>query len=129
MLIVSPVQTENEKDELCRLCGVAKVDGAFMYVANVDGKPVGISQFEISGEQCVVYNLANAEGKNDFEAMFIMGRQTLNFCDMCGSHDAFLQDADKVDERLRTAIGFQLTSDGRWYMDLRGFFEEHCKAE
>ena len=89
MLIVSPVQTENEKDELCRLCGVAKVDGAFMYVANVDGKPVGISQFEISGEQCVVYNLANAEGKNDFEAMFIMGRQTLNFCDMCGSHDAF----------------------------------------
>jgi len=129
MLIVSPVQTENEKTELCRLCGVEKVEGAFMYVANVDEKPVGISQFEIKGEECIVHDLANVIGKNDFEAMFIMGRQTLNFCDMCGSHDAYLLNAESVDERLRTAIGFRLTEENKWYMDLRGFFEEHCKAQ
>ena len=129
MLIVSPVQTENEKNELCKLCNVEKIDNSFMYVANVDEKPVGISQFEIKGEQCYIYDLANVVGKNDFEAMFIMGRQTLNFCDMCGSHDAFLVNADKVDERLKIAIGFKQTENQNWYMDLRGFFEEHCKAE
>lgn len=129
MLIVSPVQTENEKTELCKLCGVNKIDGAFMYVANVDEKPVGISQFEITGEVCLIHNLANVLGKNDFEAMFIMARQTLNFCDICGSHDAYLMNADKVDERLKIAVGFKLTDDCKWYMDLRGFFEEHCKAE
>jgi len=100
-----------------------------MYVANVDEKPVGISQFEIKGEECIVHDLANVIGKNDFEAMFIMGRQTLNFCDMCGSHDAYLLNAESVDERLRTAIGFRLTEENKWYMDLRGFFEEHCKAQ
>ena len=129
MLIVSPVQTENEKTELCKLCGVNKSDGAFMYVANVDEKPVGISQFEITGEGCLIHNLANVLGKNDFEAMFIMGRQTLNFCDLCGSHDAYLDDDERADMRLRTAIGFKKLDDSRWYMDLRGFFEEHCKAE
>jgi len=129
MLIVSPVQTAQEKKQLCAICGVTVIDGAFMYVANVDGKPVGISQFEINGEYCQIHHLANTEGNNDFEAMFIMARQTLNFCDMCGSHDAYLLNAESVDERLKIAVGFKLTSDGKWYMDLRGFFEEHCKSE
>lgn len=129
MLIVSPVQTVTEKEQLCKLCGVPLIDGSFMYVANVDGAPVGISQFEINGEYCLLHHLANAQGKNDFEAMFIMGRQTLNFCDLCGAHDAYLLNADAVDERLRTAVGFKLTEDQKWYMDLRGFFEEHCKSE
>ena len=129
MLIVSPVQTAQEKKQLCALCGVKVIDGAFMYVANVDGKPVGISQFEINGEYCQIHHLANTKGNNDFEAMFIMARQTLNFCDMCGSHDAYLLNAESVDERLKIAVGFKLTSDEKWYMDLRGFFEEHCKSE
>lgn len=129
MLIVSPVQTITEKEELCKLCDIDLVDGAFMYVANVDEKPVGVSQFEIKGEYCHIHHLANTKGNNDFEAMFIMARQTLNFCDLCGSHDAYLLNAEKVDERLRVAVGFRLTSDQKWYMDLRGFFEEHCKSE
>ena len=100
-----------------------------MYVANVDNAPVGIAQFEIKGAYCLINDFASVPEKYDFEAMFIMGRQTLNFCDMCGAHDAYLDDNERADLRLRTAIGFKKLEDGRWYMDLRGFFEEHCKAE
>ena len=129
MLIVSPVQSQRDRERLLTLCNVPSVEGSFIYVANVDDSPVGIAQFSIKGSYCVVHHLANAIGQNDFEAMFIMGRQTLNFCDLCGSHDAYLENGELVDERLRTAVGFRLLEDGRWYMDLRGFFEEHCKAE
>ena len=129
MLIVSPVQTQEEREKLCRLCNTTLREGSFMYVANVDDRPVGIAQFEIKGDYAVINDLASVEGKYYFEAMFIMGRQTLNFCDLCGSHDAYLDDGERADMRLRTAIGFKKLDDNRWYMDLRGFFEEHCKSE
>jgi len=40
MLIVSPVQTENEKTELCRLCGVEKVEGALCTLPTLTKSPL-----------------------------------------------------------------------------------------
>ena len=58
--------------------------------------------------------------------MFVMGRATLNFIDLCGVHRAFF-DAKTENETLIKAIGFAKNANGRYEVDLTGFFEEPCK--
>ena len=84
---------------------------------------------EISGLQKEISDLKERLGTQDDEAMFILGRQTMNFIDLCGAHDCYLLDAGSDDDkhRLAIALGFKPDGDGNWYMDLRGFFEDPCK--
>jgi len=53
-----------------------------------------------------------------------MGRQTLNFMDLTGTHEAvFDADAD-ADEHLIKWLGFGQRG-GEWYYDLHGVFDKH----
>ena len=76
-----------------------------------NGKLMGFSQFEIrDGEGYISDLLPAPEYKDDFEAMFILGRQTMNFIDLCGIHTVKAC-ATAADERLIKAIGFKASGD------------------
>lgn len=132
MLVIYPTQGEEQKAALCAACGVTPRPGCFCYQAYeretpdaVDGTFLGVCQFDI-GEAGTVYDLRNAEGVEDEEALFIMGRQSLNFIDLCGAHYAFFEPQSPITDKLLYWLGFSHKT-GKWEMDLEHFFEEPCK--
>ena len=130
MLKVLPIQSKAEQEALCLCCHVKFDPDLLAYAATVDDDPVGICQFKLTDRGGVIYDLAKIDGHvektpgSDFEAMFVMGRGTLNFIDLCGVHSAtFVGDAD---EALLRAIGFSKNEDGVFAINLEGFFTDHC---
>ena len=126
MLKVLPIQTKDHQKECAEKCDVPYIPDALAYEATVDGELVGICQFRVTAEGGLIYDLASVPGIDDFESMFIMGRGTLNFIDLCGVHRAFYR-GDLHDESLIRAIGFKKNDDGIYEIDLEGFFTEPCK--
>ena len=124
MLKVLPIQSKLQQEELCLRCGVTYNPDLLAYAAYDDATLLGICQFKLTNEGGVLYDLSPAEGTNSFEGLFIMGRGTLNFIDLCGVRNAFFRGEVK-DERLLLAIGFQKTTDGEYKVNLEGFFTAH----
>ena len=133
MLKVLPVQTKAEQEALCRKCNIEFKPDALAYAATVDGDFVGICQFKLTAEGGVIYDIATVKGHkedevcSDFEALFVMGRGTLNFIDLCGVHYAFYA-GKNPDERMLGAIGFKKNENGRFEINLEGFFTDHCHS-
>ncbi len=126
MLKVLPIQDKAEQELACSRCGVTYRPELLAYAATVDDKLVGVSQFRIKENGGEIYDLAALPDVEDFEAMFIMGRATLNFIDLCGVHYATYQ-GTLTDESLVRAIGFKKNEQGVYEIDLNGFFTEPCK--
>lgn len=132
MLKVLPVQSKAEQEALCQRCNVVYNPELLAYAATVDEELVGICQFKLTDRGGFLYDLAKVTDRtaehpecSNFEAMFVMGRGTLNFIDLCGVHYAYFCGKDP-DESLLRAIGFQQTESGSWEINLEGFFTEHC---
>ncbi len=125
MFKITPIQEKEKQRELCAICNAKYRDGAFAYqMFDIEsGEIMGISQFEI-GEVGYIYDLKEATGRNDFEAMFILARSTMNFIDMCGVH---ICKADRLaaEQRLLLAAGFK-ENDGRFICDMTGMFDGKC---
>jgi hypothetical protein len=129
MLKVLPIQSKISQEEICLRCGVSYNPDLLAYSATVDDELAGVCQFKLTDKGGVIYDLAPATDKFDFEAMFVLGRGTLNFIDLCGVHYAFFKGEirDEQSERLIKAVGFKKTESGSYEMDLEGFFTtEHC---
>ena len=130
MLKVLPVQSKAEQEALCQKCNISFKPELLAYAATVDDDLVGICQFKLTAEGGVLYDLAKVvdhvepAAGSDFEAMFVMGRGTLNFIDLCGVH--FATFVGSADETLLRAIGFTQNDDGVWAINLEGFFTDHC---
>ena len=125
MLKVLPIQSKAEQEALCLRCHVKFDPDLLAYAATVDDDPVGICQFKLTEKSGLVYDIAPTPELNSFEALFVMGRGTLNFIDLCGVHHATY--VGKVtDEPLLRAIGFQKTEAGTYEINLEGFFTDHC---
>ena len=122
MLKILPIETKDEQARIMALCSIPYNVNALAYAAYDDGVLVGGAQFLLKGATCHVTDIANADGVDDEEALFIMGRGLLNFVDLCGIHDAYLDFPKKVSEALRARIGFFENAEGVYYMNLRGFF-------
>ena len=127
MFKIAPIQNPEMQAHCATLCGVLARDGYFAY-SMTDSEScalMGFSQFEIrDGEGYISDLLPTPEYKDDFEAMFILGRQTMNFIDLCGVHTAKAS-ATAGDERLIKAIGFK-PLNGEYFCDMTGFFDGHC---
>ena len=123
MLEIKPIQDKSAQKALCELCGVPYMPEALAYSAYDGGVPVGISQFRIMGDTGYLYHLCNVVGVDDFEALIIMGRATMNFIDLCDVHKAYFEGEG---DRIAKAIGFCET-DGKYFADLTGMFESHCQ--
>ena len=136
MLKVLPVQSKLQQEELCKKCNVEYKPDLLAYAATVEDELVGICQFKLTDKGGMLYDLAKvtdrpepadkrARQASDFEAMFVMGRGTLNFIDLCGVHHATYAGNDP-DEGLLRAIGFTKGERGTWEIILEGFFTDHC---
>ena len=128
MLKVLPIQTKSEQEEICKKCNVEFKPDLLAYSATVDGELRGVSQFKLTEKGGLVYDIAPAIDTYDFEALFVLGRGTLNFIDLCGVHYAIYLGSVETEEkeRLIKAIGFKKTDNGSFEIDLNGFFTDHC---
>ena len=135
MLIIKPIQDKALQEALCIRCNAAYDPDCLAYGAwlkpdtddvEVEGEFVGISQFRL-GRPAVMVTLAKAVGTDDTEAMFIMGRQTMNFIDLHGSH-ACRFEAD-CEEKFVKWLGFTRDDEGHWFCDLEKFFTHPCTAD
>ena len=128
MLKVLPIQSKDEQRDICERCGVEFKPDLLAYSATVDDILAGVSQFKLTDKGGIIYDLSPARTNFDFEALFVLGRGTLNFIDLCGVHNASFVGAipDEQTERLIKAIGFKKNEDGSFSVDLEGFFTDHC---
>ena len=126
MLKVLPVQSKLTQEELCLKSGIKYNPDALAYEATVDGRFAGICQFKVTDKGGLIYDLVPAPDFDNFEAMFVMGRGTLNFIDLCGVHNATYVGEVK-DAPLLKAIGFKENANGVYEINLEGFFTDHCK--
>ena len=125
MFKITPIQEKTRQKEICNLCGAEFKPDTFGYQMYdlESGEIMGMSQFEI-GEAGYIYDIKEAIGHDDFEAMFILARQTMNFIDLCGAHICYA-DKNAANERLLKAIGFK-ENDGKLFCDMTGMFDGHC---
>ena len=128
MLKILPIQSKDEQKNICSACGVDFNADLLAYSATVDDVLAGVSQFKLTDKGGVIYDIAPVIGGFDFEALFVLGRGTLNFIDLCGVHKATYVGTtpDEQTERLIRAIGFKKQEDSSWFVDLEGFFTDHC---
>ena len=131
MLKVLPIQSKISQEEICLRCGVEYDPDLLAYSATVDDELAGVCQFKLSDKGGLIYDLAPVKDSFDFEAMFVLGRGTLNFIDLCGVHYAIYRGEvkDEQTERLVKAVGFKLTEQGTYEVNLEGFFTDHCHKD
>lgn len=125
MIKVLPIQSKLTQEELCVRCGVEYNADLLAYSVQTDDKLAGICQFKLTDKGGIIYDLAAVSERYDAEALFVMGRGTLNFIDLCGVHKAIYK--GKVnDEALLERIGFSKNPEGVFEVELDGFFTDHC---
>ncbi len=125
MIKVLPIQTKEKQQEVCQRCGVTFDPDLLAYSAEFEGELAGVCQFKLTSDGGIIYDLSSVLGKDNTDALFVMGRGTLNFIDLCGIHRAFFDGV--ADDKLLRAIGFEKNADGRYEIDLEGFFNEPCQ--
>ena len=127
MFRISPINDINLQVEYALQCETTAKDGYFAY-AMIDveaGELMGFSQFEIDSDCGYITDIRPRTGLSDFEAMFILGRATMNFIDMCGASKLYAS-ATAADERLLRAAGFKKTENGDFFCDMTGMFTGKC---
>ncbi len=127
MFKITPVQEKSRQKELCEIFKIEfRPDFFAYYMYDMDTfSPLGIAQFEIRKESGYISELRCAPGVSDNEAMFILGRQTMNFIDLCGAHICYVRE-DAGDKKLLSAMGFKNRSGDEYFCDMTGMFDGHC---
>jgi hypothetical protein len=129
MFKIVPVQNIEDAKKYADICGISLIPGAFIYsmIDIQSGNLMALSQFEILGEEGYIYNIKSVPVIDDFEAMFILTRQTMNFIDICGAHKCKAS-KDAADDTLMRATGFKLIDDA-YKCDMDGMFDgSHCSG-
>lgn len=130
MFKIAPIQSIDEQMAVAHECGSEYKSGAFAYSMrdSDSGDLMGFSQFEINENGGRLLDLKPVGDTDDYEAMFILGRATMNFIDMCGAH-TLSATIDAGDSTLLRAIGLKLTENGDYFCDMTGFFDgSHCSG-
>ncbi len=127
MFKISPIQDKELQKKYAEDCDIEYSAELFAYsmIDQESGKLMGMSQFDISGESGYIDSIKPLIGYSDFEAMFILGRATMNFIDLCGSHTCYANE-NGADENLLRAIGFKPDGNGRLFADMQKMFSGHC---
>lgn len=126
MFKIQPIQSPEEQEKIARDCGAEYRDGYFAYAMR-DAKTdelMGFSQFEISKDEGYISDIKPCGEGKDFEAMFILGRATMNFIDLCGAHKAKAPHS-AADVTLMLSLGFKET-DGIYTADMTNMFNGKC---
>ncbi len=126
MFKISPINDKKLQEEYAIACGSEFCPELFAYsmIDQDSGELMGFAQFDIASDGGYIQALRPRLGYSDFEAMFILGRATMNFIDLMGSHTC-RADKTSADERLLRAIGFKQVGD-IYIADMNGMFDGHC---
>ena len=127
MFKISPINDKAAQKQYATDCGVEFMPDMFAYsmLDAESGVLMGFSQFEIEERGGYINDIVPRLGYSDFEAMFILGRATMNFIDLCGKHVCYAK-KNAGDERLLKCIGFKETADGELFADMNGMFDGNC---
>ena len=129
MFKITPLQIDTDATEFMNACSASLKDGCFVYVMTdcESSEIMGISQFEISESLGYIYDIKEADGRSDFEAMFILARQTMNFINQCGVN-VCRADLNAGDKTLIKAVGFN-ECDEYYECSMVGMFDgSHCSG-
>ena len=126
MLIIRPVEDKKQQEEFCQLCGIPYLAKDFAYAAYVDGEFAALSQFHVTDECGYLDHLTPAPNKHDVEAMFILGRQTLNWIDLLGLHTCRTT-VNAGNEKLLHVLGF-IQKENYLVADMTHMFDGHCSG-
>ena len=128
MFKITPIQDKETQKKYIEACGGKFREDFFAYEMTdaESGELMGVTQFEILGEYGYISDILEPAGRSDFEAMFILGRATMNFIDLSGAHKC--KAAMKAgSETLLRSIGF-LELGGEYFCDMTGMFDGNCKG-
>lgn len=131
MFKISPIQSVDLQVKYAKECNAAYKENSFAYaMTDIDtGELMGFSQFEINEHGGLLLDLRSApKYKDDYEAIFILGRATMNFIDLCGAHTLTAKES-AADPTLLRAIGLRKTESGDYFCNMTGFFDgSHCSG-
>lgn len=129
MFKISPIQDKALQEKMLSACGAEARPGFFAYsMVDLDsGKLMGTSQFEIRGKEGFISDIKSVPELSDFEAMFILGRQTMNFIDSCGAHICRAA-KNAAEDGFLIKLGFKPDGD-EYFADMTGMFDgSHCSG-
>ena len=127
MFQIKPIQTKEDQERICALCNTGYDADMLAYSATTEkGELLGVCQFIMKEDTGYIKELVYAPGTDDFEAMFIMLRATLNFIDLCGIRKVYYMGEVKP---VVTAAGFKADESGKLFIDLSGAFEHKCHSD
>ena len=129
MFKISPINDIETQIKYAYETGSTYKKGYFAYsmIDSETGELMGFSQFEINANGGLIADLRPRISYTDDEAMFILGRATMNFIDLCGSHICFALN-DSSDPKLLHAIGFRDFENGILRCDMTGMFDGKCSG-
>lgn len=129
MFKITPINEKSLQEKYASDCGCECIDSFFAYAMtdNESGELMGFSQFEINENGGYISDLRTKIGYTDDEAMFILGRATMNFIDLCGKHTCYAK-TTAGDEKLLHAIGFRKADNDILFCDMTGMFDGKCSG-
>lgn len=129
MFKISPINDKDFQRKCAEMCGAEYISDFFAYamIDNETDNLMGFSQFEINEKGGLISDLRPVKGTSDDEAMFILGRATMNFIDMCGSHVCYAK-KNAGEEKLIRAIGFKTEANDLLFCDMTGMFDGKCSG-
>ena len=127
---IAAIQDKALQKQYAESCGAEFCPDLFAYsmINQETGELMGFSQFDIGKDIGYIRSLSSRIGYSDFEAMFILGRATMNFIDLCGAHKCKAA-LDAGEERLLKSIGFKINEDGEYFADMTNMFDGHCDGK
>ncbi len=124
MLRARPIRDINEQKQCCAACGMQhNADLLYFSIFENETDCLGTCAFRFSGKGVEIIDVQPKPGTYDDEAMFILGKATLNFVDLVGFKDVVYKAEDM---KLASLLEF-FPKDGVWQVNLEGYFDEPCK--
>ncbi|MBQ7828526.1 MAG: hypothetical protein IJ386_09725 [Clostridia bacterium] len=119
MFKVKAIENKDEQKRMCELCCAEYKEDSFAYAAydvktadDESGEAIAVCQFTFIGG-CAIHCLTPAEGREDDEAVLILGFAVLEFLRRCG----FKEVTANMQDSYAVRLGFRNT-DGKHILDL-----------
>ena len=124
MLRARALRDIGEQKNCCSVCGMQhNPDMLYFAIFENETDCLGTLEFRFTKEGAKITNVKPKEGTYDDEAMFILGKATLNFIDLVGpKYVEYAAD----DEKLCRLLEF-FPKNGVMQVNLTGYFDEPCK--
>lgn len=128
MFKISPIQDKALQKKYAEMTNSEYRENFFAYAMTdyETGELMAISQFEIAVGDAYISDIKSVPTLSDFEAMFILARQTMNFIDSCGVNK-IRASQETAEKRLLIAAGFKETVGG-FTVNTEGMFDGHCSG-